>query len=333
MICVHFAANPMCHPLPANPAVSVNSTVWSLLEFQAGHNNIGGLLVSTAKDQFTDPNDGSEPLEELVPGQATTPQKISCSAASWSAFVCGISHLQGTTLNVPADMTPAGNSDHHFSYDDASAASGVGGEYDFWLAKQPGPAGSSMTVGGAGFCKWGTDGTGCSESTATNIATSIGGIDATVLKAAESNPNGTLGYAVASAALCADPSFVYPANASDGSNTNGSSACAGHTATGQRPPEGTRWYLNMTDDQVNATNNAPYVKVILRTMDRQHYGGVIVDTNWSGAPGLSIDYHRGDYSFAANEAGIGISTDMHIPITTNGIDLQSDIRFCSNGTC
>jgi hypothetical protein len=289
--------------------------------------------VSTAKDQFDDPSDGSEPLEELAPGQATIPQKISCTAASWSAYVCGISHLQGTTLNVPADMTPAGNSDHHYSYEDASAASGTGGEYDFWLAKQPGASGASMTVGGAGFCKWGTDGTGCSASTATNIATSIGGVDATLLQAAESNPNGTLGYAVSTSALCADPSFVYPANASDGANTNTSPACAGHTATGQRPPEGTRWYLNLTDDQINATSNAPYVKVILRTMDRQHYGGVIVDTTWSGAPGLSVQFHRGNYTFAANEAGIGISTDMLIPITTNGIDLQSDIRFCSNGTC
>ncbi len=322
----------MCHPLPSNPAVSVNSTVWSLLEFQTGHNSIGGMQISTAADQYLDPGDGTEPLEQLVPGQATIAQKINCSVASYSAYVCGVTHLQGVTLDVPADMMPAGGSDHHYSYDDPSAA-GSGGEYDFWLAKPPGSPNSTMQVGGAGLCKWGSDGTACSGSTATNIATSLGGVDPVVLQAAESNPNGTLGYAISASALCADPSFVYPASASDGSNTNSSSACAGHTAAGQRPPEGTRWFLNLTDDQINATSNAPYVKVILRTMDRQHYGGVITDTNWSGAPGLAIQSRRGDYTFAANEAGIGIAKDMVIPITTNGIDLQSTVRFCSNGTC
>ncbi|MBD5633105.1 MAG: hypothetical protein IAI49_01400, partial [Candidatus Eremiobacteraeota bacterium] len=209
----------------------------------------------------------------------------------------------------------------------------AGGEYDFWLAKQPGAAGSVMSVGGAGFCKWGTDGTNCSNATATNIATSIGGIDATLLANAESSWNGTLPYAIATAALCADPSFVYPAASSDGQNTNTSAPCAGATASGARPPEGTRWFLNKTDVEIDATSNSRYVKALLRTVDRQHYGGVIVSSNWYGAPGLSMQYNRGNFGFAATEAGVAYSGNVTLPVTSNGIDPATDVVFCSNGTC
>jgi hypothetical protein len=319
----------MCRPLPANPSISTSSAAWSALNFQSGRDNLGGMLIANVSDPFADPNDGSEPVEELPVGAPTIAQVINCGAVGWGVTMCGRFGSQGKTWNVPADMMPAGNTDHHFSYEDE----GAGGEYDFWLAQPPGTPGSTMTVGGAGFCRWGTDGTNCSDSTATNIATSIGGIDAGLLQAAESSPSGTLPYAIASAALCADPSYVYPASSSDGANTNSSSACAGATAAGQRPPEGTRWFLNMTDAQVNATNNAPYVKAILRTLDSQHYGGVVTDTNWSGAPGLTLNYHRGNFSFAAAEAGLTYGANNTIPFTNNGFDPATAIVFCTNGTC
>jgi hypothetical protein len=329
MICSHFASNPMCSPLPANPNVSNQSGAWAALEFQSGHNSLASMLVSNAADPFLDPNDSDEPLDELVPGTPTVSQKIVCDAVAWGPSLCTGTHMQDTVLNLPAAMLPAGNSDHHYSYDDATA----GGEYDFWLANVPGAAGATLDVGGAGFCRWGTDGTGCSGSTATGIVTSLGGIDATEVQQAEASPNGTLSYALSSDALCADPSSVYPAASSDGANTNTSAACSNALASGARPPEGTRFYLNLSDADVNATSNAPYVKVILRTLDRQHYGGVVVDTNWSGAPGISFSRHRGNFGFAATESGLPYATDQTIPITSNGIDLPAQIRFCSNGTC
>ena len=329
LICQHFASNPMCQPLPSNPSVSANSAAWAALNFQSGHDGFGPLQVSNATDPFLDSYDGTEPLEELVPGEPTVTQTISCSAVAWGPALCTSTHMQGKVLNLPADMMPEGDSDHHYSYDDATSA----GEYDFWLAQQPGSPGATMSVGGAGFCRWGTDGTGCSGSTATGIATSIGGLDASLIAAAENSPNGTLPYAIAASALCADPSYVYPATSSDGANTNGSAACAGNTGAGQRPPEGTRWFLNKSDADIDSANYPPYVAVILRTMDRQHYGGVIVDTNWSGAPGLSPEYHRGNFQFAATQAGIGYAKDQSIPVTTTGLNLANDIVYCTNGTC
>ncbi len=332
VLCSHFAANPMCSRVPSTPALSPSSAAWAALLFQPGHDAFGALgtgAASSPSAAFSDPNDGSEPLDHLVPGAPTIAQTIDCDVVAWGTAVCAKTGLQGRVLNVPAGMVPAGNSDHHYSYDDATA----GGEYDFWLAPMPGANGATMHVGGAGFCRWGGDGTACSDATATNIATSLGGLDAPTLATAESDPHGTLGYAVAVSALCADTSFVYPANASDGANTNGSAACAAALAPGARPPEGVRWYLDKSDAEIDATPNAPYVKVVLRTMDREHYGGTIVDTNWSGAPGFSLSAHRGDYRFAAIEAGSGTGNDAPFPITTLGIDLRADVRFCSNGTC
>jgi hypothetical protein len=44
-------------------------------------------------------------------------------------------------------------------------------------------------------------------------------------------------------------------------------------------------------------------------------------------------FNRGDYSFAAAEAGISYGTDVLLPITTNGINLATAVQYCSNGTC
>jgi hypothetical protein len=253
--------------------------------------------------------------------------------------------MQGTTVNVPVNMQPAGNSDHHFSINNFILQATI----DFWLAPLPGPPGSTMIVGGAGTCYWGTDGTGCSGSTATNISTGLGDVQPQYVQVAESDPHGVLPWAISSSALCADSAYnagylhsnpgqgwVYPATSSDGGNTDWFPACKAFTGAFGRPPEGARWFINMTDDQINATNNLPYVKVILRTLDAEHYGGTITDSNWEFAAGLSPatngrPIHAWD--FAAQEAGLRTDYDYTLPITNNGIDLINDIQICSNGDC
>lgn len=333
LLCVHFAANPMCHALPPSPAIASQSSAWSTLEFGGGRNSIGGLQISNAANPYTDTWDNSEPRYELPVGAPSEQQTISCDKAAWSNWLCGQTKMNGKVVNIPQGVQPQGGGDHHFAYDDFAN----NGEQDFWDSSMPSANGGVLHVGGAGFCAWGTDGTNCSGSTATNIATSMGGIDAVLLHAAEADAqHGSLPFALSTSEVCNDvsTSFVYPATASDGDNSNSAPACAGHTGAGQRPPEGTRWFLAMHDADVNATNNAPYVKVLLRTMDEDHFGGVITDTNWSGSSaGLLPQFNRGDYSFAAAEAGISYGTDVMLPITTNGIDLSTAIEYCSNGTC
>jgi hypothetical protein len=333
LLCQHFASNPMCHAIPASPAVASNSGSWSTLEFGGGRNSVGGLQISNAADPYSDGWDNSEPRYELPVGAATVQQTAACDQASWSNYLCGQTHMNGKVINIPKGVQPQGGGDHHFAYDDFAN----NGEQDFWDSEMPSANGGTLHVGGAGFCAWGSDGTGCSGSTATSLDTSMGGIDAALLKAAESDSiHGSLAYALSTSEVCNDvsTSFVYPATSSDGDNSNSASACSGHTGAGQRPPEGSRWFLALHDADINATNNAPYVKVLLRTMDEDHFGGTITDTNWSGSSaGLLPQFNRGDYSFAAAEAGISYGTDVLLPITTNGINLSTAVHYCSNGTC
>jgi hypothetical protein len=323
----------MCRHLPAKPSVIGQSGSWAALEFGSGRDSFGGLQITNAANPYLDGYDDSEPLYRLTPGGPSIRQTVSCDKQSYSPEVCGLTGINGKVINVPADMIPEGNADHHFSYDDPSNNR----EVDFWDSDMPSGNGGTLHVGGAGFCKWGGDGTGCSGSTATQIDTGLGGIDPVLLKSGEADSvHGTLPYALSAAAVCADVStnFVYPAKASDGDNTNSTSACAGHLGAGGRPPEGTRWFLRLHDADVDATNNLPYVKVILRTVDEDHFGGVVTDTNWGGAAeGLAIQFHRGNYAFAAAEAGIYYGPDVYLPVSTNGIDLARSIEFCSNGTC
>ncbi len=318
----------MCAPLPLVKAVASNSNSWAALLFQDGRNAFQHIEVTTDPN---DRDDGSEPLYTL---DATTPSvlvTIECDVVSWSAATCAKSHMRGTTIRVPAALRAAPNSDHHASIEDTIR----GGEVDFWLFPTGEPS-SRAHVGGAGFCPWSGNGTDCSGSTATNIATSLGGIDPVAVRAAENDPHGTLPYSVSVTALCADPSWVFPATYSDGSNTNGTPACAGHTGPGQRPPEGTRGFIDRSDSEIDATANAPYAKVILRTMDREHLGFTLTDTNWAGGPGLAPQYRTSSpaaWGFALREAGLGSSGTVRLPITTHGIDLRADVKFCSNGTC
>ncbi len=324
-----YVSNPICKPLPSNPSISPNSAAWAALEFQSGHDNIGGLGCAGACTGNV--NEGSEPLDQLNPADPSINVVTSCNKEPYAAGTCkGNGVPSGTPLALPVGMYVEQGSDHHCAADIVI----MGEEFDGWLCDDP-VVSPTLNLGGGGVCPWSGDGTGCSGSTATDIATSLGGIDPNALAAAEASPNGTLPYAISASVLCGDPSFVYPAKSSDGANTNSSSACVGHTGAGQRPPEGTRWFLNLTDAQINATNNLPYVKVLLRTVDREHYGGYIGDTNWSGAPGLSFAWRHDAWLGPAAELGINpnATPTYSIPVTTNGIDLSKSVTFCTNGTC
>jgi hypothetical protein len=336
LLCVHFASNPMCHPLPANPNVSGSSDSWSAIELAPGKSSFGSIQVSNAANPYLDSYDDSYPLENEPLGSATIKQTVSCDNVSYSYSICSTTGMNGKVVHIPANMVPEGSSDHHFSYDDHVD----NGEVDFWDTNGPPYAsdGGTLHVGGAGFCAWGGTGTSCSGSTATNIDTALaGGIDAALTKAAESDSvHGHLPYALGATAMCADISanFDYPATGSDGTNTNSTPACAGHLGAGERPPEGVRWFLAMHDADINATDNVPFVKVLLRTMDEDHFGGTITDSDWSGtSAGLQLLFHRGNYAFAAAEEGIYYGTDVGIPVTSNGINLATAVKFCTNGTC
>ncbi len=331
--CRHFVKNPICAVLPAAPQISPFSGAWAAVNFQSGRDEISGLTAKPGTRPFDDGSrDNADPPYELVTKDtATTPQRITCDAVPWAQWDCRNYGIADKTINVPSDMEPAGNTDHHFSFGSLAAR----GEYDFWLVQSRiAPANGRLHVGGGGFCPWAGDGTACSGSNATNIAGTLGSITAADFARARSNrTHGTFGHAIAFSVLCADAAHVWPANASDGKNTDSYPACAGHTGPGARPPEGTRLYLDLNDDQVDALNLHDYEKAFWRTVDKQHYGGIIVDTTWAGGQGLNPVFQRDDFSTEAQEAGIAPQPYAAVPIRRGSITLRNDIKFCINGTC
>ncbi len=327
----------MCHTLPAIPSVSSQSAGWVVTEFAQGRTGLQALQISTVANPFEDTGDNSEPRYELYPGNATVPRVVLCNKEIYSHNTCAATNMNGRVVYTPPLVFPEGGSDHHFAYDDFIN----GWEVDFWLSDLPAPTGGNLSVGGAGICVWGSPGTGCSGSTATSLDTSMGGINADLLQASESDPvHGSLPYAISTAEVCNDISanFVYPATSSDGDNADQGCANsgAGYGVSGQGPPEGTRWFLALHDAQVNTISGIkPFQAVILRTLDEDHYGGTITDTNWNGSSWAFFpQFNRGNYSFAAAEAGVSYNQqDVTIPLVPQGFNVQPYVRFCSNGTC
>lgn len=339
--CPHYRSNPMCRPLPKHPHLSAHDRAWAALLFQPTRDYLPGFNagVGLARSHpFSDRRDGSDPPLAHASRETMVPQVVACDRVPWGAWSCGRAHLDGATVDFPADTEPAGNTDHHLAWTDPARR----GNFNCWLCVPPGPPHATIHIGTLGFCSWdgarrGDDrgtGTGCSGATATDIENTIGSITAADFARAERDrEHGTFGHALSVAALCADPSFVYPATASDGKNTDASSACAGHLGAGDRPPEGTRIFLDRSDAEIDALALPQYNKAWLRTLDREHYGATIVDTNWQGAPGISAAYQRDDFSAQAREAGIVPSSYAAIPLALDTLELVRDVRFCASGDC
>lgn len=332
LLCQRFARNPMCHPLPLQKSIAPASQTWAKSEF-GGTYAMQYITISTVAHPFSDPQDSSEPLAAFPVGAKYIDQKIICDLQPIGQQICALSHENYKVIKVPAGMEPEGSSDHHYSFDDYAR----GGEQDFYLAPLPDAKTGVMHVAGAGFCTWGTDGTGCSGSTATLIDTALGGLNPGLIKAAESDPvHGHLPYAIAFGALCAAESsnFVYPAKYSDGDNTNTTPLCKNFLKTGMRPPEGTRWFLALHDADINSKKFVPWIKVVLRTLDEDHMGGSVVDSAWAFGGGMAPDYQRGDWSFAAYEMGIDPKlADYQLPFNVDGLNFAKNARFCTNGFC
>ncbi len=326
--CRHFATNPMCRPLPGNPAVSPFSAEWSAEQGQPGTQPVFPTLAVVAAPAAGDRHDDALPLYRSgAPDDVV--HVIRCHGVAWSESTCAKTHASGLRVRIPRGSFPEGDDDHHLSIDDDAA----GREIDFWGASMPSDVPDSpIDTLTAGQCPYDGDGTRCSGSTATNIATSLGAIDPHLLAAVEADPHGSLPYAIATTLLCASPEWVFPADYSDGANTDGTPACRDHLARNGRPPEGVRYFLDVSDAQIDATPNPAYAKAILRTLDREHFGGTVTDTNWSGAPGPALQALRDGWAPIAREAGLPPGAHG-LPLAAAGIDLARDLKFCSNGTC
>jgi len=273
-----FPASPFLTRVPNPATVNPQSAIWLA---KLGNFSLGRFQF--AADASGLGHDYGFPLYYNHAG-ANVPVKIHCTR-HW-----GTCNVEGLTVyidphEVPQDNARAGQ-DSHLGLIDQNVGDGY--EYTFW---QVGPAsgeGSWPPSDGTLHISWGgrclLSGNGftnpsftarpsaCS-GTATSTPLSSGAIRVKDLLAAVQS-GGTLPFALAVGVKCSAHTFLPPFRGSDGHDPT----CS---------PQGSRMYLAMHDADVDATGAAPIVRAILRTIDEDHYGMFVTDTN-GGQDGVSL---------------------------------------------
>jgi hypothetical protein len=290
------SSNPFDLQLPATPNVNPNSA--SMLSyFQSCCSNgpfafrpfqVFGTLPNTKEIAF--------PVYYNHAG-SNTPVTINCTT-TYGSTPCNV---QGMTLYVDNREIPQGESDGHWVMIDPTA----GYEYVLYQTQWPpkngvlsATSGGRCALSGNGFTNPSYSGPawnrGCSgDASATPL--SMGTVRAKDWLAQINTTNGVLpdalNYSFSCNGVSADTGGAlpspFPPTAGDG--------CL---AQNEAPAEGSRIFLAMHDAQVNALSVPPLSKVLLRTLDEDHYGAILIDTGANGYNGLGINVES-DSTYAA----------------------------------
>jgi hypothetical protein len=307
--------------IPPNPSVNPHTAAWLA--------RLGTITLN--KLQFPE-NAAGEASDYGFPiyhmssiAAGGVPLKVHCTEP-W-----GTCNAEGKTVYVDMREKPEDgglpNTDSHLTLMDRTA----GKEYDFWATQWP-PKNGRLDVGWGGDCSLAGNGYDGCNATASGTPLSIGIVRASDLLLAIKSPTGTLPYALQAATKCND-GFVAPATRTDGSKAG----C---------PPEGSRLYLAMHDAEVDATSVSAIEKAILRTLDEDHYGMFITDTN-GGQDGfmLQVESDLTYTSFglpgplatqlipeARNEGMDGVNpykNVYYLQLPMKGVDLAGKLKFLS----
>ena len=272
----YFPTSPFLQKIPDPPSVNPKSAVWiaALGDFSLGR--------IAANDAASILRDHGEPIY-LNHAGANKPIKIHCTS-NYGHIPCNV---EGQTVYIdPREIPQHGDApgeDDHLALIDAPA----GYEYDFWVVHEWPPRNGVLTVNWGGRCALSGNGftnpsytgphwnSGCG-ATASGTPVSMGIIRAKDLLAAIT-AGGALPQALAVAVECPGKGEPLPAPFYG----SGDGQCPGNA------PEGSRMYLAMHDADVNGLSAAPLVKVILRTLDEDHYGAFVIDTGGK-QPGIQL---------------------------------------------
>jgi hypothetical protein len=283
-----YPSSPYHSVLPASPQVVPAATAAAWFAEQSP-SKFGSITIDPSGKNA---NDGGNPVT-YTDGDGQN-VNISCTAVSWAVYSCAqpdsMKNMNGATVAIPfppiGSLIAEGTTDHHVGNIDTA----MDGELSTWDAyPTPAAPGDTWVVGGAGICPLFGNGFACSGSTATNIPLSLGDVDPFALEVCltSGDPHCVLPTALSIAVRC-DNGYEFPASAGD----NQCFSPGPGSAVGQIH-EGKRVFLNgslATDDLVNATSADPVSKIIMRTMDSQHYGAFIRDSAWSGGSGLQLQW-------------------------------------------
>jgi hypothetical protein len=224
-----------------------------------------GLPGKHASGNADTADDWSHPLYFSRPTDPT--YTVHC-AQPW-----GTCDVEGMQVKIPADARPAGGSDGHLAVIDQQS----GWEYDFWQVQQKPSGGGTLVISWGGRTRIDGDGLG-SPATASNFGLAAGVIRPSELAA------GNIDHALFMVVRCTNGTAVWP-----GDLTNPGRTCSEIGLPNDNAPAmGQHFYLDMTDEQIDALKEPTWQKAILRAM--AHYGMYVGDT---GGGSWGIEFESG----------------------------------------
>jgi hypothetical protein len=240
----------------------------------------------------------------------------------------GVNPLEGMRIHIPDEARAAGGSDGHMA-----VITEDGWEYDFWTVTSKPRGGGTLEFGWGGRTRIDGDGLD-SNATAAHFGLAGGVIRAPEMAA------GKIDHALFMGVKCTDSrsAAVYPAATGTGepcSDLGLSNADA--------PPLGARFYLDLSDPQIDALPVPAWKKTILKAI--AHYGMIVGDRFGSGSWGLEFESGSTYTSFGAQDQVGAFASSVGIPMwgglfyfnLQDGVDWQSHLRVVdpclSNGTC
>jgi len=263
--CPYGDSSPWNQPLPASPKLNPNSA--AIVSRTLGMGGIGKLVAgdSGTTNDFSHPTYYSQSSDPVFTIHCTEP---------W-----GTCAVEGLTIHIPDQAKPAAGGDGHMAVVDQS----TNWEYDFWQVTSKPAGGGTLSISWGGKTKIDGDGLG-SDATAARFGNLAGIIRAPEMQA------GVIPHALFLVIKCGTttPQYVYPA-------LKGGSMCADIT---NAPPMGARFFLAMSDSQINSLAVPTWKKTILTAM--AHYGMYFGDTGGSGF-GIEMESGSTYTSFGATD--------------------------------
>jgi hypothetical protein len=286
-------ASPFNMPLPENPRLVSNSA--AIVSRTVGFGN--GMSWNSGDAGTT--NDWDHPLYF---NRSTDPlYTIHCVRYACPA-------MEGKQVRIPAQAKAAGVCvsvsncvDGHMAVFDQA----TGLEWDFWQVYSKSASGGTLNVGSGGVFNALGDGRGASYAPRQPTGTAGHyGLAAGIIRPAELEA-GLIDHALFLVVRCVRSGWVYPAE------QDSASKCSDQT---DAPILGARFYLDMSDAEINALGIAEWKRVVLRAI--ADYGMYVGDT---GGPGFEIQPESGSSftSFGGEDPWKVLGQQLGVPSYTS----------------
>jgi hypothetical protein len=261
------------------------------------------LAMGPIADMVVAPPPGSDWYHPVFYSLPTDPIFTVHCTRSW-----GQCEVEGMTVRIPDAARPADGGDAHLAVVDQAS----GWEYDFWEVEDKPAGGGTLAVAWGGRTKIDGDGLG-SDATAAHF-----GLLAGVIRAQEMQ-DGRIDHALFMMVGCTLDQYVYPA-------AGLAASCSDQT---HAPAVGQHFWLDMTDDEIEALDVPNWKKTILRALSR--YGAFVGDTGGNEAFTFQFESGSTYTSFGIDDPMVAFARQRTAGVTERGgtfyFDLSSGVDW------